>query len=72
MRDQRGEVISAINCFYDITARKNAENQLADALATEREVSEFREMFTGMLGHDLGTPLAFDQPGGRDAARAAG
>ena len=58
LRNQRGEVTGAINCFYDITERKRTEIQLADSLTRERELAEFREMFIGILGHDLRNPLA--------------
>jgi PAS domain S-box-containing protein len=57
MKNARGEVVAAINCFYDITERKHAEDQVADSLRGERQLAEFREMFIGMLGHDLRTPL---------------
>jgi PAS domain S-box-containing protein len=58
LKDQRGEVTGAINCFYDITERKKAENQIAESLNRERELAEFREMFIGILGHDLRNPLS--------------
>jgi His Kinase A (phospho-acceptor) domain/PAS domain len=58
LKNQRGEVTGAINCFYDISERKRAENQLADSMNRERELAEFREKFMGILGHDLRNPLA--------------
>ena len=58
LKDQRGDVIGAINCFYDITERKRAEGQVSELLHRERELAEFREMFIGVLGHDLRNPLA--------------
>jgi PAS domain S-box-containing protein len=58
LKNQRGEITGAINCFYDVTERKRSENQMADSLNRERELAEFREMFIGMLGHDLRNPLA--------------
>ena len=40
LKDERGEVIGAINCFYDVTERKKAEETLrqsvADRLETEK------------------------------------
>ena len=57
LKNQRGEVIAAINCFYDITERKRAEDEVADSLHFERQLAEFREMFIGILGHDLRSPL---------------
>jgi PAS domain S-box-containing protein len=58
MKNQAGDVTGAINCFYDISERKRAESRLADSLDRERELAEFREMFIGMLGHDLRNPVA--------------
>lgn len=58
IKNHRGEITKVFNCFYDITERKQAETRLADSLTTERQLSEFREMFIGILGHDLRTPLA--------------
>ncbi len=58
LKNQRGDIVGAVNCFYDISERKRAENQLADSLNRERELAEFREMFIGMLGHDLRNPVA--------------
>jgi signal transduction histidine kinase len=82
LKNQGGDVAGAINCFYDITERKRAENQVADSLSRERELAEFREMFIGMLGHDLRNPVASivmsaagllrrDELGQQDAERAA-
>jgi signal transduction histidine kinase len=33
LRDQRGEVIGAINCFYDVTQRNKAEQELRQSVA---------------------------------------
>jgi signal transduction histidine kinase len=57
LKNHRGEVTGAINCAYDITARKLAEDEMADSLNSERAVAEFREMFIGIVGHDLRNPL---------------
>ena len=57
LKNQRGEVTAAINCFYDITGRKRAERELAASLKRERELAELRELFIGILGHDLRNPL---------------
>ncbi len=50
-KNQRGEVIGAINCFYDITQRKVNEEalRLSDSNKTE---------FLAMLAHELRNPLA--------------
>jgi PAS domain S-box-containing protein len=57
LKNGRGEVTGAINCFYDITERKRAEDQVADSLNRERDLAEFRELFIGVVGHDLRNPL---------------
>jgi len=51
LRDGRGEVVGAINCFYDITARKRTEEALQEA---DRHKNEF----LAMLAHELRNPLA--------------
>jgi len=82
LKNRRGDVTGAINCFYDITERKRIESQTADSLNRERELAEFREMFIGMLGHDLRNPVAsiimsaagllrHDELGPQDAERAS-
>ncbi len=50
-KNQRGEVIGAINCFYDITQRKLNEEalRLSDSNKTQ---------FLAMLAHELRNPLA--------------
>jgi len=57
MTNAAGEITGAINCFYDITERIEAEHRLVDSLSLEREVAEFRERFIGIIGHDLRNPL---------------
>ena len=51
LKNARGDVIGAINCFYDITARKETEEALRDS---DRRKSEF----LAMLAHELRNPLA--------------
>ncbi|MDP2341055.1 MAG: response regulator [Deltaproteobacteria bacterium] len=58
LTNERGDVVGAINCFHDITARKLVENQRDAALIRERELAEFRELFIGVVGHDLRNPLS--------------
>ena len=57
VRNGQGKFVSAINSFYDITERKRAEVQLASSLERERRLAETRELFIGILGHDLRNPL---------------
>ena len=46
-----GAILGAINCFYDITARKDTEEKLRDS---DRHKTEF----LAMLAHELRNPLA--------------
>jgi nitrogen fixation/metabolism regulation signal transduction histidine kinase len=51
VKNERGEILGATNCFYDITARKKAEEALRDS---DRRKNEF----LATLAHELRTPLA--------------
>ena len=53
-----GEVVGAINCFYDITERSRMEQLLkyqADALA---DTNRHKDEFLAVLSHELRNPLA--------------
>jgi signal transduction histidine kinase/CheY-like chemotaxis protein len=50
-KNQRGDVIGAINCFYDITERKLSEDTL-------RQSDRNKTEFLAMLAHELRNPLA--------------
>lgn len=50
-KNPRGDVIGAINCFYDVTERKVAEEALRDS---DRRKDEF----LAALGHELRNPFA--------------
>jgi PAS domain-containing protein len=51
LKNERGDIMGAIACFYDITARKEMEDSLRDS---DRHKSEF----LAMLAHELRNPLA--------------
>jgi signal transduction histidine kinase len=51
LKDEGGDIIGALNCFYDITASKETEEALRDS---DRRKNEF----LAMLAHELRNPLA--------------
>jgi len=51
LKTERGDIMGAVNCFYDITARKEMEDSLRES---DRRKSEF----LAMLAHELRNPLA--------------
>jgi signal transduction histidine kinase len=51
LKNERGDIMGAINCFYDITARKQLEDSLRDSDRRKSEV-------LAMLAHELRNPLA--------------
>jgi PAS domain S-box-containing protein len=62
--DERGEITGAINCFYDVTERKNLERERETLLANERasrieaeEANRSKDIFLATLSHEVRTPL---------------
>lgn len=51
VKNDRGDILGAINCFYDITARKKTEELLLDSDRRKNEL-------LATLAHELRTPLA--------------
>jgi signal transduction histidine kinase/ActR/RegA family two-component response regulator len=65
LTDDRGEIIGAINCFYDVTERKNFEQErerlLAKEQASRREAemaNRSKDVFLATLSHEVRTPLS--------------
>ncbi|HKQ24821.1 MAG TPA: ATP-binding protein [Burkholderiales bacterium] len=57
LKSANGEIIGAINCFYDITERfrkEREQEQYADALA---DLNSRKDQFLAMLSHELRNPL---------------
>ena len=57
LKNPQGEITGAINCFYDITERKAAEEQLRDAKLEAEAASRAKDRFLAVLSHELRTPL---------------
>lgn len=48
---------SIFAAFYDITERKQAESQISQALAREKELNQLKSYFISMTSHQFRTPL---------------
>jgi len=64
LRNEDGDIMGAINCFYDITERKEAERErerfLAEvetARAQAEEANQAKTAFLAHMSHELRTPL---------------
>ncbi len=53
-----GEVNAVLGISRDITARKQVENELKNALQKEKELNELQTNFISMITHQFGTPLS--------------
>ena len=58
LRGSRGEIVGAINCFYDITERSRMEQLLKHQADTLADMNRRKDEFLAMLSHELLNPLA--------------
>lgn len=56
--DSKGTIAGLTGICTDVTERKDAEEAREASIEELRRNAKFNEMFTGILGHDLRTPLA--------------
>jgi sigma-B regulation protein RsbU (phosphoserine phosphatase) len=78
MRDSNGKALSIRIALLKATDRRRYEHHLLEArdsakisLESEREISQLREEFIAVLGHDLRNPLASISAGARILGREA-
>lgn len=55
--DQEGNVMGSIGIHYDITARKNLENELKIAKEVAEKAQEAEKQFLAIMSHEIRTPL---------------
>jgi PAS domain S-box-containing protein len=58
LHDFEGNVVSILGTFEDITERKQAEEDIHNALEKEKELGELKSHFVTMTSHEFRTPLA--------------
>ena len=58
LKNEQGEITGAINCFHDITERKQSEEQLQLAKQEADEANCAKDTFLATLSHEMRTPLS--------------
>ena len=57
LKNDQGEITGAINCFYDITDRKQVELNLKHAIVAAEKANRAKSHFLSNMSHELRTPL---------------
>ena len=57
LRDDRGELIGAVNVLIDVTERMQAEQALRTAAEALRASNAVKDEFLGLVSHELRTPV---------------
>ena len=58
LKNERGEITGAINCFYDITERSALEQKTHQQAEMLADLNRRKDEFLAMLSHELRNPLA--------------
>jgi signal transduction histidine kinase len=58
LKNERGEIVGAINCFYDVTERQGMERKVQQQAEELADLHRRKDEFLAMLGHELRNPLA--------------
>ena len=58
LKNGRGEITGAINCFYDITERSRLERKTQEQAEALADLHRRKDEFLAMLSHELRNPLA--------------
>lgn len=57
LRDDRGELIGAVNVLVDVTERTHAEKALRESAEALRAANAVKDEFLGLVSHELRTPV---------------
>jgi PAS domain S-box-containing protein len=57
VKDEQGKVIGVIGVAFDVTRRKQVEEELVKSLAREKELSQMKTNFVSTVSHEFRTPL---------------
>ena len=58
LKNEKGEITGAINCFYDVTERSQLQLKTREQAEALADLHRRKDEFLAMLGHELRNPLA--------------